>query len=283
MFGISCLPSLIQLFFLVIGYIPESPYSLIIKNRRDEARDVLSLYYKEEFVDKILEEKDKLYAKTEAQEEEESRVVWTKKGIYLGFQLSIFQVLTGIASYVTQAGHVISVALQEPIFGLYTPILITIAQLIGTFISIPMLKYIEWRYLTIIGGFALVFWQTLSGLFFYLHQNSESFRPFSMTLCMVVIMCFMFTFGITVGSSVWPYISCTMSSRPILYAQILNWLLAGCSIMAFSFNVDSKGSPWIIIWVYTGITLVLTVLNCIFMVDIKGLSIRKVQIKLAED
>jgi hypothetical protein len=66
MFGISCLPSLIQLFFLVIGYIPESPYSLIIKNRRDEARDVLSLYYKEEFVTKILEEKDKQYAKTEA-------------------------------------------------------------------------------------------------------------------------------------------------------------------------------------------------------------------------
>lgn len=69
-------------------------------------------------------------------------MTWTKRGVYIGFQLAVFQVLTGIASYVTQTGHVITVALEEPIFGLYTPILITIAQLIGTFISIPLMKYI---------------------------------------------------------------------------------------------------------------------------------------------
>lgn len=55
--------------------------------------------------------------------------------------LSIMQVLTGIASFVTQAGHVMSASLNQPTIGLYTPVLITISQLVGTFVSVPMLKY----------------------------------------------------------------------------------------------------------------------------------------------
>jgi len=35
----------LQLFFIAIGYIPESPYSLIVRNRRENARDVLALFY----------------------------------------------------------------------------------------------------------------------------------------------------------------------------------------------------------------------------------------------
>ncbi len=33
--GIPLLPSVFQLFFIMIGYIPESPHSLIVKNRKD--------------------------------------------------------------------------------------------------------------------------------------------------------------------------------------------------------------------------------------------------------
>jgi len=45
MFGIGLLPSLIQILLIFIGYIPESPYTLITKNRRDDARAVLALFY----------------------------------------------------------------------------------------------------------------------------------------------------------------------------------------------------------------------------------------------
>lgn len=48
---------LLQMFFLAFGYIPESPYSLIVRNRRENARDVLALFYQEEFVNQILEDK----------------------------------------------------------------------------------------------------------------------------------------------------------------------------------------------------------------------------------
>ena len=114
-------------------------------------------------MNQILEEREKAIF-NDSSSNFEDKVQWTGKGYALGFMLSIFQALTGIASYVTQAGHVMTVALNQPVFGLYTPILFTLTQLIGTFISIPMLKYIEWRYLTIIGGFALVFFNALTGL-----------------------------------------------------------------------------------------------------------------------
>jgi hypothetical protein len=53
----------------------------------------------------------------------------------------VLQVLSGIASFVTQAGHVMAYTFNQTEIGLYTPVLITISQLVGTFVSIPMLKY----------------------------------------------------------------------------------------------------------------------------------------------
>ena len=146
-----------------------------------------------------------------------------------------------------------------------------------------MLTYIEWKNLTVIGGFALAFFNALTGLFFYLYDYDKAgFGPYAMTLAMISIMAFMFTFGITVGSSVWPYISFMMPGTAITIAQVLNWLLAGISIIAFSVNTNATSNPWIMIWVYTGITFVLSILNWIMMIDIKGLSVRRTQLQLAE-
>ncbi len=52
--------------------------------------------------------------------------------------MSVYQQFCGIASTVTQAGHVISI--YNKIVGRYTPIVITLAQLFGTFLSIPLLR-----------------------------------------------------------------------------------------------------------------------------------------------
>jgi len=146
-----------------------------------------------------------------------------------------------------------------------------------------MLTYIEWKNLTVIGGFALSIFNALTGLFFYLYDyDTASFGPYAMTLAMISIMAFMFTFGITVGSSVWPYISFMMPGSAITVAQVINWLLAGLSIIAFSANTNATSNPWIMIWIYTGITFVLSIFNWILMIDIKGLSVRRTQLQLAE-
>lgn len=42
---IPIIPSILQLIFIGAGYIPESPYSLIVKNRREQAREVLGIFY----------------------------------------------------------------------------------------------------------------------------------------------------------------------------------------------------------------------------------------------
>jgi MFS transporter, SP family, xylose:H+ symportor len=281
MLGMAALPNLIQLLFVFIGYIPESPSSLILKNRREEARDVLGLFYEEEYVNVILEEREKeIFEHTN---DLDDNVKWTGKGYYLGFQIAVFQALTGIAAYVTQTGHVVSVTLSQPIFGLYTPIVITIGQLVGTFISVPMLQYIEWKSLTLIGGFSLSLLNALIGMFFYFYEEFEEFKPYALTFAVVLILAYMFTFGITVGSSVWPYVSYMMPSNAVLIAQVVNWILAGFTILSLSFDVNATSYPYAAIWVFAGITFVLSVLNWIFMINIKGLSVVKVQEKLATE
>jgi MFS family permease len=281
MLGLAMLPHLILLIFTFVGYIPDSPSSLIVRNKREEARDVLALFYQEEYVNVILEEREKtIYEETN---NADTTISWVCKGYYIGFQLGIFQALSGIASYVTQTGHVISVSLHNPTFGIYTPIVITIAQLIGTFISVPMLQFLEWKSLILIGGFSLAVLNGLIGMFFYFYDIYEDFQPYALTFAVVLIIAYMFTFGITIGSSVWPYASYMMPSGAVTFAQAISLKLAGLSIMAFSFDVSAMGNPYVIIWVYAGLTLVFSVLNLILMPNIKGLSVVKVQEKLATE
>ena len=95
------------LFFIAIGYIPESPHSLIVKNRKETAREVLALFYEDSFVDQMVEDQESAIFNKKS-EMQENKVTWSSRGVTIGFVLSIMQVLSGIASFVTQAGHVIS-------------------------------------------------------------------------------------------------------------------------------------------------------------------------------
>lgn len=101
---------------------------------------------------------------------------------------------------------------------------------------------------------------------------------------MICIMAFMFTFGITVGSSVWPYVGYMMPANSVMGAQVLNWLFSGISVICFSVNTyfSVNSNPWIIIFVFTAITFIFSIINAITMIDIKGLSVRRVQLELAK-
>jgi hypothetical protein len=61
---------------------------------------------------------------------------------------------------------------------------------------------------------------------------------------------------------------------------VVNWILAGCSIIAFSFVTNSMTSPWVMMFIYMGVTFVLTIVFAVLSINIKGLSVRKVQIQL---
>jgi len=99
-------------------------------------------------------------------------------------------------------------------------------------------------------------------------------------LTCVSIMGFMFTFGITLGSSVWPYIGMMMPPSGVTLALCINWILAGLSIIAFSFVTASMGNPYVMMWVYCGVTFVTITIFSFVSVDVKGLSVRKVQMHL---
>ena len=59
MLALPAVGPILQMIFLAFGYIPQSPYSLIVRNRRENARDVLALFYEQEYVNLILEDREK--------------------------------------------------------------------------------------------------------------------------------------------------------------------------------------------------------------------------------
>lgn len=133
----------------------------------------------------------------------------------------------------------------------------------------------------------MAFLDCLIAVLFYLKCEHIS-EQYSMILSMICIMAFMFTFGVTLGSSVWPYISFMMPQKSVTAALVLNWLLAGLSIVSFSENtanytcssVPLEQSPFIMLFIYAGCTFIFSILCACFMIDIKGLSVRRVQLKL---
>lgn len=93
-------------------------------------------------------------------------------------------------------------------------------------------------------------------------------------------MFFMLTFGMSLGSSVWPYISFMMNAKGVVVASVVNWILAGSSIIAFSFVTNAMTSPYVMLFIYCSITFVLTIVFTVMSINVKGLSAKKVQMQL---
>lgn len=111
-------------------------------------------------------------------------------------------------------------------------------------------------------------------------NNNVQQQSYMLLLTCIGIMGFMFTFGVTLGSSVWPYIGMMMPRSGVTLALCINWVLAGLSIIAFSFVTATMGNPYVMMWVYCGVTLITITIFTFVSVDVKGLSVRKVQMHL---
>ena len=111
-------------------------------------------------------------------------------------------------------------------------------------------------------------------------NNNVQRQSYMLLLTCIGIMGFMFTFGVTLGSSVWPYIGMMMPPSGVTLALCINWVLAGLSIIAFSFVTATMGNPYVMMWVYCGVTLITITIFTFVSVDVKGLSVRKVQMHL---
>jgi hypothetical protein len=187
----------------------------------------------------------------------------------------MMQQMCGISSNVTQAGHVIG--FYNKTVGEYTPIVITAAQLIGTLISILLIRKFELKNITLFGGYSLTLCNGLLGiLFYYLHWE------YSMICSSIVIVLYMFVFGLTLGSSVWPYITYIVPQNFIQVGLIINWLAAAFCITAFEVVTAYVHSPYPVYFFYMGFIFICTLINSYFLIPIKGLSFRKIMIKMNE-
>ena len=58
-----------------------------------------------------------------------------------------------------------------------------------------------------------------------------------------------------------------------MVGQVLNWIISGISIIAFSLEVYETKTPFIVFWVYAGLTFFFSILNACLMINVKNLCV----------
>ena len=147
--------------------------------------------------------------------------------------------------------------------------------------SAPLSQRYDLKKIIIVGGFAVSVLNALTGGFIYLFMHNESFHLAGLALTTITIWLLLFTFGAAVGSASFKYVSYMMPKSAMLGAQVLNFLLSGGSIIAFSYDLSLSHSPVIVIWIFAGVSFVLSIINSIFLVEVKKKKISDVQKGLA--
>lgn len=155
---------------------------------------------------------------------------YSKRAIFIGFSLAVTYQWSGIISIVTQAGHIISFQFSKHnvLVTRYTPIGINIAQLVGTSLSFIILTKYELRKTILIGGYLITVLLCLLGVLF-----SNLDWTFSVYVASAVLNIYMFVFGSTLGTVLWPYARLVLPNHMVTYAIILNWICSGLTIVFF--------------------------------------------------
>ena len=90
----------------------------------------------------------------------------------------------------------------------------------------------------------------------------------------------MFSYGLTLGTFIGPYSGVMMPAMANMIGQLVNWIFLGVTIIAFYANMVDWVTPMIMYWTYGGVTLLISIVFCCMMVNVKGCSAKEVQDKL---
>ena len=191
---------------------------------------------------------------------DDENVKWTVKGYVIGVVLVLLQACCGIAAYVVLTGLIVAVPLKQPVFSIYIPIIITLSQLVGTFISVPLLQTMKLKFLTLAGGFSLALFNVLIGMFLTFFQKYNNFKNFGLTLVVLTIFSFLFCFGATLSATIGASLRYMMPPGAIMAGNVLHLIFVGITIIILFIDINTS------IWVFSGLTLFFSILCALLMV-----------------
>jgi len=252
MFWSELVPAL--LFFILLFFVPKSPRWLMLNNKQEEAKHILTrIHGKETAIKEYDEIKESIAKDTKT----EKVSVFTKSLlpiIIIGTILSILQQFTGINAVLYYGADIFEQALgfgKEDI--LAQQILLAAVNLIFTFIAMFTVDKLGRKPLLIIGGFGMLIGFLMMGftLYFssYSHVNSAGLPTISSTegiISLIGILVFIGSFAMSMGPVVWVILSDIFPNKirsvAMSIAVAAQWLANYFVSQTFPMIVDSNAN-----------------------------------------
>lgn len=198
---INLIPSILFL-VLLWGFIPDSPYDLVIKNDVGRAKDSLVKLKQNLDVQKYLLEIEVILdesSKNHANWRDIFRNKGSSKALFICGVIMVFNAFAGTLIVLGYTQTIFDMA-GNSMESSYSAILVGTVAFLGTIIGSQLVDRLGRRPIIITSSFIGCFAHLSLGLFFHFQQNLQAFRW--LPICSII--CFMFGFNLGLGSL--PYV-----------------------------------------------------------------------------
>jgi len=233
MFASQTAPSL--LFFLLLLWVPETPRWLIMKGRRQEAKDILEKISSGLPVDEELADIEQSFHHQHRISLKHLLTKTYRPVLFIGVIVAVFQQVTGINSIIYYAPVIFKETGISSSSSLFQTIIIGVVNVASTFVAIGLVDRIGRRKLLLTGSVLMGLSLTAVGLCFH-------YRYFDNYIVLVFMLLYVASFGATMGAVVWVYLSeifPNLIRSPALSVATLSLWLADFAV-TLSFPIMTK-------------------------------------------
>lgn len=203
MLGIEAIPAL--LFLILLIPIPATPRWLVIKDRIDDARALLSRLTTpnpEQVLNQII---DSVRSATTRQDETLFQSKY-RKPIMLAFLLAFFNQMSGINAIMYFAPRIFEMAGYSSDSAMFQAVSVGVTNLVFTIIAMSVIDFFGRKKLLITGSLGMILFLGIVGLNF-LSPNPGG------TIVLVSLLGFIAFFGLSQGAVIWVYIAEVFPNR----------------------------------------------------------------------
>ncbi|MDD3012671.1 MAG: sugar porter family MFS transporter [Candidatus Gastranaerophilales bacterium] len=269
--GIGAAPAL--LFFLLLLFIPESPRWLVMKNKKKEALEILTLMNKKD-ADKQFEE---ITNSIENSNQVKSENLFNKNysfPIFLAISIAIFNQLSGINALLYYLNDIFAMAGFDKVSADIKSVIIGATNLLFTIIAMSVIDKIGRKKLLLTGSVGTAI--CLSGIAAILITNTHK------SLLLYLLVGYIAFFAFSQGAVIWVYLSeifpNLVRAKGHALGSFTHWFM--CALVSWAFPVmaeKSGGYPFVF---FAVMMIVQFFVVLIIYPETKNASLEEIQNKL---
>ncbi|KAK7866972.1 hypothetical protein R5R35_014744 [Gryllus longicercus] len=272
------------LFLLSFVWMPETPYFLLSKNRREAAEKSLMRLRGKKTPESVKEELDLMQMAVEMQAKEKGSFrdligSWgNMKALMIVLGLMVTQHFSGIIpmlSFVTiiflKSGSSIDANISAIIFG--------VVQLVISIVSSGLVDKAGRRPLLLVSAAGCAISLTVEGLYFYLAQHYIEYTASIDWLPITCLLVYIITYTLGLGPLPWAIAGEVFPNNvkgvAVAVVSMVNAICGFVATKLFQVIGDRKGS-FLAFWIFAGCSVVGTVFIALFLPETKGKSLLQI-------